>query len=157
MMTLNTKDHHRTQSGKGDLNASPIFEFMRQIPAETEALKSAAAGTASGKNSGKPYVSITFAHPAFGDKRVFANLARTSQALEDGNVLAILWNPQKLNSCGLQYEAPGVIPRGGLLNASINGEPFRKISFEINTDSVFCRWLICRECKAIDDLAPEIL
>ncbi len=45
-----------------------------------------------GKNSGKPYVSLTFAHPAFGERRVFANLARA--AAEDETVLAILWNPQ---------------------------------------------------------------
>ena len=46
-----------------------------------------------GKNSGKPYVSITLAHPAFGDKRVFANLARAAGSDHEG-VLAILWNPQ---------------------------------------------------------------
>ncbi|WP_375210690.1 DUF736 family protein, partial [Hyphococcus sp.] len=46
-----------------------------------------------GKNSGKPYVSLTFAHPAFGEKRVFANLARAA-GQEDERVLAILWNPQ---------------------------------------------------------------
>ena len=46
-----------------------------------------------GKNSGKPYVSITLAHPAFGDKRVFANLARAA-GTDDEDVLAILWNPQ---------------------------------------------------------------
>jgi len=46
-----------------------------------------------GKNSGKPYVSLTFAHPAFGEKRVFANLARAAGQDSD-DVLAILWNPQ---------------------------------------------------------------
>ena len=46
-----------------------------------------------GKNSGKPCVSITLAHPAFGDKRFFANLARAAGS-EDESVLAILWNPQ---------------------------------------------------------------
>ena len=46
-----------------------------------------------GKNSGKHYVSLTFAHPAFGEKRVFANLARAA-GQEDERVLAILWNPQ---------------------------------------------------------------
>jgi uncharacterized protein (DUF736 family) len=45
-----------------------------------------------GKNSGKPYVSITLAHPAFGEKRAFANLARA--AGEDEETLAILWNPR---------------------------------------------------------------
>jgi len=46
-----------------------------------------------GKNSGKPYVSLTFAHPAFGPGRIFANLARAAGA-EDDATLAILWNPQ---------------------------------------------------------------
>ncbi|NNE40788.1 MAG: DUF736 domain-containing protein [Marinicaulis sp.] len=46
-----------------------------------------------GKNSGKEYVSLTFAHPAFGDKRVFANLARAA-GQESDDTLAILWNPQ---------------------------------------------------------------
>ena len=46
-----------------------------------------------GKNSGKEYVSLTFAHPVFGDKRVFANLARAAGA-DSESVLAILWNPQ---------------------------------------------------------------
>ncbi len=46
-----------------------------------------------GKNSGKPYVSLTLAHPAFGPGRIFANLARASGS-DDESVLAILWNPQ---------------------------------------------------------------
>jgi uncharacterized protein (DUF736 family) len=46
-----------------------------------------------GKNSGKPYVSLTFAHPAFGSGRIFANLARAA-GKDDDSVLAILWNPQ---------------------------------------------------------------
>ena len=56
-----------------------------------KATRSAAGGTV-GKNSGKPYVSITLAHPAFGEKRVYANLARA--AGEDEETLAILWNPR---------------------------------------------------------------
>jgi len=46
-----------------------------------------------GKNSGKDYISLTFAHPAFGPARVFANLAR-AVGQDDESVLAILWNPQ---------------------------------------------------------------
>lgn len=47
----------------------------------------------TGKNSGKPYVSVTLAHPAFGPGRIFANLARAAGA-ENDETLAILWNPQ---------------------------------------------------------------
>ncbi len=46
-----------------------------------------------GKNSGKDYISLTFAHPAFGPARVFANLARAA-GQDDEGVLAIIWNPQ---------------------------------------------------------------
>lgn len=46
-----------------------------------------------GKNSGKEYISLSFAHPAFGEKRVFANLARAA-GQDDEDVLAILWNPK---------------------------------------------------------------
>ena len=46
-----------------------------------------------GKNSGKPYVSLTFANPAFGPSRIFANLARVAGA-DSEDTLAILWNPQ---------------------------------------------------------------
>lgn len=46
-----------------------------------------------GKNSGKPYVSLTFAHPAFGPARIFANLARAA-GRDDDSAFAILWNPQ---------------------------------------------------------------
>lgn len=46
-----------------------------------------------GKNSKKPYVSLTFAHPTLGQGRIFANLARAAGS-DDENLLAILWNPQ---------------------------------------------------------------
>jgi len=46
-----------------------------------------------GKNSGKSYISLTFAHPAFGPARVFANLGRAA-GQDDESVLAILWNPK---------------------------------------------------------------
>ena len=49
--------------------------------------------TRVGKNSGKEYISLTFAHPALGPARVFANLARAA-GQDDESVLAILWNPQ---------------------------------------------------------------
>jgi uncharacterized protein (DUF736 family) len=46
-----------------------------------------------GKNSGKEYISLTFAHPAFGSAKLFANLARAA-GQDNDDVLAILWNPQ---------------------------------------------------------------
>ena len=90
MMTLNTKITIVPNDAK---------ENDRQPDFRIYAAKGAEIGTEIGggwnrvgKNSGKPYVSLTFAHPAFGERRVFANLARA--AGEDETVLAILWNPQ---------------------------------------------------------------
>lgn len=43
-----------------------------------------------GKNSGNPYVSLTFAAPELG-RRIFANLG-TAAGQDDESVLAIIWN-----------------------------------------------------------------
>lgn len=45
------------------------------------------------KGSGNLYVSLTFAHPAIGPSRVFANLTPAHDG-EDENKLAILWSPK---------------------------------------------------------------
>ncbi|WP_306253308.1 DUF736 family protein [Parvularcula sp. IMCC14364] len=47
----------------------------------------------TGKNSGREYISLTFAHPALGPSKLYANLAPASGQDEE-EVLAILWNPQ---------------------------------------------------------------
>ena len=46
----------------------------------------------TGKNSGKEYVSLTFAHPAFGPSKLYANLAPAA-GQDDEETMAILWNP----------------------------------------------------------------
>ena len=45
-----------------------------------------------GKNSGNPYVSLTFAAPEFGPSKIYANLGRAA-GQDDPEVMAILWNP----------------------------------------------------------------
>ncbi len=45
-----------------------------------------------GENSGKPYVSLTLAHPMIGSRKVYANLG-LAHGGED-NEFAVLWNPQ---------------------------------------------------------------
>lgn len=45
-----------------------------------------------GKNSGSPYVSLTFAAPEFGPAKIYANLGRAA-GQDDPDVMAILWNP----------------------------------------------------------------
>lgn len=45
----------------------------------------------TGKVSGNPYVSLTFAAPEFGPRKIYANLGRAS-GQDDEDVMAILWN-----------------------------------------------------------------
>ncbi len=47
----------------------------------------------TGKASGNPYVSLTFAAPEFGSKKIYANLGQES-GQDDEDVMAILWNPE---------------------------------------------------------------
>ena len=46
-----------------------------------------------GKNSGNPYLSLTFAAPEFGYKKIYANLGQAA-GQDDANKMAILWNSQ---------------------------------------------------------------
>ena len=85
MMTLNTKITIVPNEAK-DNERQPDFRIYAARGGEI-----GGGWNRVGKNSGKPYVSLTFAHPAFGEKRVFANLARAA-GQEDERVFAILWN-----------------------------------------------------------------
>lgn len=87
MMTLNTKITIVPNEAK-DNERQPDFRIYAARGNEI-----GGGWNRVGKNSGKPYVSLTFAHPAFGERRVFANLARAA-GQDDDSVLAILWNPQ---------------------------------------------------------------
>ena len=44
-----------------------------------------------GKTSGKPYISLTLAHPMIGPRKVYANLGRANGKPKGD--FAILWNP----------------------------------------------------------------
>lgn len=44
-----------------------------------------------GKTSGKPYISLTLAHPMIGPRKVYANLGRANGKPKAD--FAILWNP----------------------------------------------------------------
>ena len=46
-----------------------------------------------GRRSGRPYVSLTFAHPELGCGKLYANLGRAAGQVDE-DVLAILWNPE---------------------------------------------------------------
>ncbi|MEM7460750.1 MAG: DUF736 domain-containing protein [Pseudomonadota bacterium] len=47
----------------------------------------------TGKQSGKDYVSLTFAAPEFGPRRLYANLGPAA-GQDDESVFAIIWNPE---------------------------------------------------------------
>ena len=87
MMTLNTKITIAPNNTK---------EHERQPDFRIFAAKGGEIGGGwkrVGKGSGKPYISLTFAHPAFGDSRIFANLAPAA-GVYDESILTVLWNPQ---------------------------------------------------------------
>ena len=45
-----------------------------------------------GKTSGEDYVSLSLADPAFGPKKLYANLGRAA-GQDDPDVFAVIWNP----------------------------------------------------------------
>ena len=44
------------------------------------------------KTSGEDYVSLSLSDPAFGSKKLYANLGRAA-GQDDENVFAVIWNP----------------------------------------------------------------
>lgn len=46
----------------------------------------------TGESSGKEYVSLSLADPAFGPKKLYANLGKAA-GQDDEDVFAIIWNP----------------------------------------------------------------
>ena len=46
----------------------------------------------TGENSGKDYVSLSLHDPAFGPRKLYANLGRAA-GQDDADVFAIIWNP----------------------------------------------------------------
>jgi uncharacterized protein (DUF736 family) len=46
-----------------------------------------------GKTSGEDYVSLSLHDPAFGPKKLYANLGRAAGEAEDSSEFAIIWNP----------------------------------------------------------------
>jgi uncharacterized protein (DUF736 family) len=46
----------------------------------------------TGESSGKDYVSLSLHDPAFGPKKLYANLGRAA-GQDDEDVFAVIWNP----------------------------------------------------------------
>jgi len=58
----------------------------------SQAVEIGAGWTKRGKTSGEDYVSLSLADPAFGPKKLYANLGRAA-GQDDESVFAVIWNP----------------------------------------------------------------
>ena len=97
--------HPRTASFKGQLKTlsfrAPIDillntgEERRQrsptIASTARAVEVGAGWIKKGKTSGEDYVSLSLADPAFGPKKLYANLGRAA-GQDDEDVFAVIWN-----------------------------------------------------------------
>ena len=58
----------------------------------TQGVEIGAGWTRTSKASGNEHVSLSFAAPEFGPRKLYANLGRAA-GQEDGDVFAVIWNP----------------------------------------------------------------
>jgi uncharacterized protein (DUF736 family) len=58
----------------------------------SQAVEVGAGWTKTGKTSGEEYLSLSLADPAFGPKKLFANLGRAA-GQDDADAYAVIWNP----------------------------------------------------------------
>ena len=58
----------------------------------SQAIEIGAGWVKTGESSGKDYVSLSLSDPAFGPKKLYANLGRAA-GQDDENVFAVIWNP----------------------------------------------------------------
>jgi len=58
----------------------------------TQGVEIGAGWVRKGEVSGKDYVSLSFAAPEFGPRKLYANLGRAS-GRDDEDVFAVIWNP----------------------------------------------------------------
>jgi len=58
----------------------------------TQGVEIGAGWLRTGGISGKPYVSLSFAAPEFGPRKLYANLGRAA-GQDDDDAFAVIWNP----------------------------------------------------------------
>lgn len=58
----------------------------------SQAVEIGAGWIRKGESSGKDYVSLSLSDPAFGPKKLYANLGRAA-GQDDEDVYAVIWNP----------------------------------------------------------------
>ena len=58
----------------------------------TQGVEIGAGWQRTGETSGKDYVSLSFAAPEFGPRRIYANLGRAA-GQDNDNTCVLIWNP----------------------------------------------------------------
>jgi uncharacterized protein (DUF736 family) len=58
----------------------------------SQAIEIGAGWLRTGETSGKEYVSLSLADPAFGTRKLYANLGRAA-GQDDDDLFAVIWNP----------------------------------------------------------------
>jgi uncharacterized protein (DUF736 family) len=74
------------------LNSSKNGDLQPDYRVYSQAVEIGAGWIKKGRTSGEEYVSLSLADPAFGPKKLYANLGRAA-GQDDEDVLAVIWNP----------------------------------------------------------------
>ena len=74
------------------LNPTKSSETQPDYRIYSQAVEIGAGWTKTGESSGKDYVSLSLSDPAFGPKKLYANLGRAA-GQDDESVFAVIWNP----------------------------------------------------------------
>ena len=73
-------------------NTSKSGETQPDYRVYSQAVEVGAGWIKTAESSGKDYVSLSLSDPAFGPKKLYANLGRAA-GQDDENVFAVIWNP----------------------------------------------------------------
>ena len=74
------------------LNPAKSSDTQPDYRVYSQTVEIGAGWTKKGQTSGEDYVSLTLADPAFGPKKLYANLGRAA-GQDDPDVYAVIWNP----------------------------------------------------------------
>jgi uncharacterized protein (DUF736 family) len=74
------------------LNPSKNGDTQPDYRVYSQAVEIGAGWIKKGKTSGEDYISLSLADPAFGPKKLYANLGRAA-GQDDENVFAVIWTP----------------------------------------------------------------
>ena len=74
------------------LNPSKNGDTQPDYRVYSQSVEVGAGWIRRGKTSGEDYVSLSLADPAFGSKKLYANLGRAA-GQDDPDVFAVIWNP----------------------------------------------------------------